>query len=211
MSLQLKHLVKSNSVIQGGSFRLDREPTKAEFASFKYAVELVRECRSAGKEVRLCTMINDLALSSEQRPKSTGILSFPVEYIELLHTTALTLEEILIFYESTLRNRAMEDIRRGKNPSKLDINSHTCFAIPKCLNIMGRYYFDLEKMGFAQQVGFFARDPRAESEPDQSCPLGPVKGALFSGYVLQIEVLTYFVYSNGRISVGGYFNPNSTV
>lgn len=205
----LNLLIKPNSVIQGGSFRLDRGPTKAEFASFKYAVDLVRECRSAGKEVRLCTMVNDLALSSEQRPKSTGILRFPEEYVELLHTANLTPEEILIFYESTLRNKAMEDIRRGKNPSKLDINSHTGFSIPKCLNIMGRYYFNLEKMGFVQQIGFFARDQRTDS--DHSCPLGPVKGALFSGYNLQIEVLTYFVYPDGRVSVGGYFNPREDV
>jgi hypothetical protein len=199
-------LVRSGAVIQGGAFRLDKGPTATEFRTFELAVETVRQARGTGMEVKLACIVNDMGVKPEERPKRTGIFTFPDEYVLLLRAACIPVADVMIFYESTLRNRVAKDISRGMNVAR-KVNEESGLEVPICTSIMGRFYTDLAAQGVPQGIGFYAQEPRPRD--DKACPWGPSKGAdeRQSGYPLRLEVLTYFVRPDGYIVVGGIFEP----
>lgn len=207
----IRKLVKPGAILQGGAFRLDKGPTGAEHYAFRYVVLLHNSCVKNGLETKLACIVNDLGVKPEERPKATGKFSLPSEYIQILSEMQIPPESVLIFYESTLRNRARGDMETdGSIAHKID--EFTGKKVPVCASIMGRFYADLTRAGYTQQVGFYARNPVLEipeEKPDTSCPFGPLKGAVktYSGYSLGIEVLNYFVHPDGSITVGGIFEP----
>lgn len=210
--------VKSGALMQGGSFRLDLGPTKAEIDSFRLAVVLYDECRKAGKQTKLGCIINDFALPPQARPKATGRLEFPQEYLQILRAQNLIDEgarleqirpgkggaviflastngfEIRIFYESSLRNAARKDAR-----SVLKVNFLSGIEVPACPAIMGKFYSILAKAGFSQHVGFFAKEDKPCD--DNSCSIGPTLGARrdMSGYEPEIPIINWYISSDGRI------------
>lgn len=192
--------VKNGAFIQGGAFRLDKGPTALERHTFRLAAGLHRECLTEGLQTRVGCIVNDLALPAVQRPKATGRLELPEDYVRILRENGLSPEILAIFYESTLRNRAVHDVTRGHVPTvKLKANGKTGVPVAICASIMGRFYFELAQTGYTQQVGFYAREPKPRAAPgevqDRACSVGPVKGAMkdHSGYELRIEVLNYWV------------------
>ncbi len=195
-------LVKDNSIIQGGSFRLDKGPTKIERESFKYAVQLMKECKKEGKKIILGCMINDLAVKPEERPKKTGKLEWPTSYLKILKNARVPLSKIYVDYESKLRNEADGD--RRKRGVKI---ARSKKGIPICRSIMGKFYDKLAKKGYRQQIGFYVNEPKnkstnAQENEDNSCPFGPIDGAIErgSGYKLKIEIINFLVESNGKVS-----------
>lgn len=106
---------------------------------------------------------------------------------------------MLLMYESSLRNRVRKD---GRATHK---NRQTGIKVAVCANIMGCYYQTLADLGFTQQVGFYAREPKPETgqgeRGDTACPFGPMLGAVEprSGYKLRLSVLNYSVHPDGAI------------
>jgi len=195
----ISSLVKDGAVIQGGSFRLDKGPTATEKRAFEFAVFLYELCLRSRRDVKLCLIVNDLGLVAVERPKSTGSFEFPAAYLRLLEQGEVDQEDVLLLYESSLRNRVRKDGKAFKT------NRQSGIQVAVCANIMGRYYRTIADLGFVQQVGFYAREPKPEVGPgereDTACPLGPMVGALEhrSGYKLGLSVLNYSVFPNGEI------------
>jgi hypothetical protein len=195
----LEPLVKDGAIIQGGSFRLDRGPTATETRAFELAVALYDLCLWSGRAVKLCLIVNDLGLAPADRPKATGSFAFPAAYQQVLEERGISRDDVLLTYESSLRNRVKKD---GKASRK---NRATGIQVAVCANIMGRYYRTIAGLGFAQQVGFYAREPKREVGPeekeDAACPLGPVLGTMEhrSGYALRLDVLNYSVLPSGEV------------
>lgn len=209
----VKTLVKPGAVIQGGAFRLDKGPTDAERHAFRNAVALHEGCIRDGRDTHLAVIVNDLALAPSARPKLTGGSPFPEEYVRLLQEAHIPVESIMVFYESTLRNGAQSDAKRKGVAVAMKLNGTTGMPVPICASIMGRFYSELAEAGFAQQIGFYARQPNDDAlldeRADTACPLGPLKGAKESesGYQLRLEVINYFVFPDGRVGVGGHYVP----
>jgi hypothetical protein len=195
----IESLVKDGAIIQGGSFRLDKGPTATETRAFELATVLYERCRRSGRDVKLCLILNDLGLAPADRPKSAGSFEFPTAYRRILEKSKVDEDGVLLVYESSLRNRVRKD---GKALRK---NRQSGIQVAVCANIMGRYYRTIADLGFCQQVGFYAREPKSEARPgekeDTACPLGPMVGALErrSGYKLGLDVLNYSVLANGEI------------
>jgi hypothetical protein len=195
----LEPLVQDGAIIQGGSFRVDKGPTATETSAFEFAAALYEFCLRAGRDVKLCLIVNDLGLSPAERPKAEGVFEFPAAYLAILEQIGVDQGSVLLMYESSLRNRVRKD---GKAAKK---NRQTGVQVAVCANIMGRYYQTIADLGFTQQVGFYAREPRAHAGPgeieDRACPLGPMVGAMEhrSGYELRLSVLNYSVFPNGEI------------
>jgi hypothetical protein len=223
----VKH-VKPNALIQGGAFRLDKGPTNTELRTFKLAVLLHEECRKNRTKTEIGCMVNDFGIAPELRPRFSAesevasyrkllsrayiktsievwasLYSIPKPYLDFLRKhTLIPPACIATFQETYLRNRASED-----DVSSLRMNDETGFRVPVCASIMGRFYHELARRGYTQQIGFYAQEPRPDD--DKACPIGPIKGAdkKLSGYELQIDVLNYWVYQDGRIALGGFFQP----
>jgi hypothetical protein len=198
--------LKNRALIQGGSFRLDHGSTNTEINSFRLAIRLYDETKRAGKIVSLGCIVNDLGLNPDQRPKKTGTLEWPKEYLELLQEAKIPLPEIRVDYESSLRNAVSHDIAR-KKIKPVTAKEHPVLGVPTitCPPIMGKYYQKLAHSGYTQQVGFYTQEPRPAD--DNSCSVGPTIGATYhaSGYHLEIEVLNYWVHPDGQLSLGGHF------
>lgn len=214
---KIKLHVKEGALIQGGAFRMDKGPTKTELHSFRLAVTLVEECRKDGKVVSMGCIVNDLALKPEKRPKATGVFEWPKEYLQILSEAGISTPEIVLFYESSLRNGAKRDLDGGKiEDGAFKINERTGIEVPRCRSIMGKFYSTLAKKGYTQQVGFYTYEPKPEANEeageiaDNACPFGPIEGALKrgSGYELRLAVLNYFVYPDGRLQTAGLFEPD---
>ena len=189
-------------LIQGGPFRIDKGPTHAETSSFKHAIVLHDEFGKQGGGSTLGCVINDLALSPSERPKATGILPFPTEYLELLQQAGISPEDVLVFYESTLRNQVKCDFDRRKLRVATKINESTGFPVPICRSIMGRFYYNLAKLGFATQIGFYlAEKPLFEEDErkDNACVFGPIEGALSGGYQTPLTTINFLVKTDGSI------------
>lgn len=203
----IRKLVKPGAAIQGGAFRLDKGPTMTEIHTFKMAITLHEGCMKDGKETRLVCIIDDLALKPGERPKATGIITLPDEYIRLLQEAHIPLDSVMIFYESTLRNKVTSDKKRRGLEVATKINGTTGFDVPICASIMGRFYTELAELGIPMQIGFYAT--RESSEDDSACPWGPMKGAMESesGYGLKLEVLNFMVRLDLFISSPRLFVP----
>jgi len=211
-------IVKPKAIIQGGAFRLDKGPTFAEKRAFELAVSLVEGCRKQGKQTDLCVMVNDLAVPKNERPKTRHapvIEVLPQEYLRLLQSAHISAEQILIFYESTLRNRVSHDLRRNGDEFRgnLEIRDDGIPTV-KCPNIMGRFYTELAERGYEQQIGFYTREPKPEPEnpeeiPDRACSFGPQLGAMpdRSGYALGIEIINFWVGPEGNTIIAGGYKP----
>lgn len=220
--------VKNGALIQGGSFRLDLGPTKTEADSFRLAATLLERCKRAGKQATLGCIVNDLAVNPEARPKATGRLEIPQGYLEILRASGLCDDEarleqirmgkgsakyaavasdgliIRIFYETSLRNAARKDPR-----SILVENEETGLKVPRCPAIMGKFYDLLANSGYTQQIGFYAYDFEPCDDHVCCCPRGPTQGAIkdYSGYSLSLEVINFWVYSNGSLVQGFVKGP----
>jgi len=202
----VRRLVRSGAVIHGGAFRLDKGPTATEFRTFELAVETLRQAIAEGKQAKLACIVNDMGVKPEERPKRTGIFTFPKEYERLLIEACIPVADVMIFYESTLRNRVAKDIGRGMDVAR-KVNEQSGLEVPICMSIMGRFYTDLALLGIPQTIGFYAIEPRPSE--DRACPFGPMLGAdqRRSGYQLKMEVIVYFVDQDGGIVPGGRFEP----
>ncbi len=188
-------------LIQGGPFRIDKGPTHAETSSFKHAIVLHDEFGKQGGGSTLGCVINDLALSPNERPKVTGAVPFPTKYLELLQQAGISPEDVLVFYESMLRNQARRDLYKGINVA-VRVNDHTGFSVPICRSIMGRFYYNLAKLGFATQIGFYlAEKPLFEEDErkDGACVFGPIEGALSGGYQTPLSTINFLVKPDGSI------------
>ncbi|MFH0884698.1 MAG: hypothetical protein V1861_03230 [Candidatus Micrarchaeota archaeon] len=158
---------------------------------------LLRECSSQGQEAvffpREMFKIEDVKTFGE---------AFAISLGDYVGEVVRRLVPLTFFSESALRNRASED-----KVSSLRLNDSTGFPVPICASIMGRFYHELAKRGHPQQIGFYTQEPRPAD--DHACPIGPDKGARKhdSGYDLSIEVINYWVYPDGRITLGGIFMP----
>ena len=198
----IKH-IKNKAFVQGGSFRLDKGPTPTELASFKLALDLHLASRT---NTRLGCIFNDLGLEPFKRPKATGESPVPHDYVALLQKAHIPAEDVTIFYESTLRNRAYAD-----NVPSMKIHEIAGSPIPVCMSIMGRFYAELANAGYEQQIGFYSREPKSPIPgeiPDKSCPMGPVYGASpVSGYRLRLEVINYWVHMNGSVTLACLKGP----
>ncbi len=183
--------VTSPAFIQGGSHRADKGPRTDELQSFRKAVELHRKCLDEGLQTTLGCMVNDLAIPSKERPKNTGTLyQFPEEYLKILQKARISITDVVIFYESSLRNRASLDASRKGIKIAKKINEHTGFPVPLCASIMGRFYKTLEGQGFAQVIGIYTL---------MDC--GPEKGAKkeLSGYDIRMDVVNFYVDATGNV------------
>ncbi len=208
---KIVRVVRPRALIQGGSFRYDTGPTATEQRSFLLAVMLHTSCLSEGIQTRMGCMVNDFGVEPPVRPKRTGVFVFPEPYLKILQNAGLRPDQVLLFYESTLRNRVTKDRGQGA-PVAVKVHGETGVPIPICASIMGRFYTGLANQGFAQQIGFYVREPkkiRGDGSVDQACPWGPEKGAQRerSGYGLKLEVINYGVYPDGRILSMGLFEP----
>lgn len=209
-----KKTTKQRILIQGGAFRLDKGPTQAEKHAFRRAVSLYKEVLDSGKDVRLGCMVSDFASKPEDRPKATGRLELPEEYVRILQDHGIPIKDLEIFYETTLRNRASKDARKPNSDVVTKKNEHTGIPVPICASIMGRFYYTLHVEGYSQQIGFYTSEEKPkpatpDERPDNACPSGPVYGAMYdmSGYELRIEVLNFWVHSDGRVEEAGKFSP----
>jgi hypothetical protein len=198
----IKH-IKNKAFIQGGSFRLDKGPTPTELASFKHALDLHLASKT---NTQLGCMVNDFGIAPCKRPKTTGNFTFPPDYILMLQKAQIPVEDVLIFYETTLRNRAHAD-----NASSMKIHEISGHRIPTCTSIMGRFYTELANAGYEQQIGFYSKEPKLSipgEVPDKSCSAGPVYGTRdASGYKLRLEVINYWVYQSGLVTVACIQKP----
>ncbi|MBI2080009.1 hypothetical protein HYT84_04540 [Candidatus Micrarchaeota archaeon] len=191
-------------VIQGGAYRADLGPNKTQLKTFKFALSafktLIEEGGSEYRQrdaVKLACIVNDLGMAPRNRPKRVHNFSLPSEYLGMLERAKINSGEVLIFWESTLRNGAEQDReRRGIKIQKTEGGS------PRCVSIMGRFYEILARLGFRSQIGFY--EAKTEIPPpdykgaiDRACIYGPIEAALgFSGYELKIEVLNALVKLN---------------
>ncbi|MFH1784967.1 MAG: hypothetical protein ABH842_00925 [Candidatus Micrarchaeota archaeon] len=207
-------LVKDGILVQGGAFRIDKGPTRTEIVSFRLAVTLVEELRKDGKNVKLGCIVNDLALKPDKRPKTTGIFEWPEEYLERLRDARIYPPDVRIYYESTLRNGASQDLHRNRiTHGAFKVNETTGINVPRCRSIMGKFYSTLAKEGYIQQIGYYTFEPRSEiglgEVADKACPFGPIEGAIErgSGYQLRLEVINYLIYPDGKIQAVGVFEP----
>ncbi|MFH1521040.1 MAG: hypothetical protein ABID61_05330 [Candidatus Micrarchaeota archaeon] len=210
-----KKLVNDGILVQGGAFRIDKGPTKTEIRSFRLAVTLVEELRRDGKNVKLGCIVNDLALKPEQRPKATGVFEWPKEYLDRLQDAMIDPPDVRIYYESTLRNGASQDLHRWRIfGGAFKKNEATGLDVPRCRSIMGKFYSTLAKEGYIQQIGYYTFEPKPEPAPgevaDKACLYGPIEGALEggSGYKLRLEVVNFLIYPDGRIQAVGAFEPD---
>lgn len=215
--------VQERAFIQGGSFRLDRGPTKTEAECFRLAAILHDECRKAGKTTAMGFIVNDLALSPQERPKATLRMAVPEEYLAILQEHALIGDDdrmelirsgsrdkpkafflaapeglvLHILFESSLRNAARNDLR-----SIIGEANESGKRIPHCPAIMGKFYDLIAKFGYSQQIGFYTYQSQGCGEG--SCPRGPTMGAIerASGYAPRIAIANHWVYPNGLVSFG---------
>lgn len=200
--------VKPGAFIQGGAFRLDKRPTPTEVRAFRSAVVLYEDCRREGTQVKLGCIVNDLALPPASRPKATGKMELPSEYQAILRDAGIAESKVALFYESVLRNRARKD-----EVASLKENGESGIPVAVCASIMGRFYYQLSLDGCTQQIGFYAQEQNHQVEEgekaDTACPLGPSKGAQThtSGYTLQIQVINFWLYADGKMSNPAVFEP----
>ncbi|MDO8554813.1 MAG: hypothetical protein Q7S22_08440 [Candidatus Micrarchaeota archaeon] len=184
-------IVKTPAFIQGGSHRIDKGPRTDELQSFRKAVELHRKCLDEGLQTTLGCMVNDLAIPSKERPKNTGTpYQFPEEYLKILQEARIPIAEVVVFYESSLRNGASQDARRRGVKIAETMNEYTGFPVPVCASIMGRFYKTLEEQGFAQVIGVYTL---------MDC--GPEKGAKKerSGYDIKMDVVNFYMDAKGNV------------
>lgn len=196
--------VGGKALIQGGAFRLDKGPTQAEVNAFRAAAKVYGKCLAEGKMVGIGCIVNDLALKPEERPKATGNVQLPEEYLEILQEAHIELPDLRIWYESTLRNKVKKDVKKGRaGEGGIKENEGKGIGVAVCAGIMGRFYSELADEGYTQQIGFYAWEHEPFDPRDKVCPLGPHRGALpqFSGYVLRINVVNFWVYPEGGINL----------
>lgn len=183
--------IKKGAFIQGGSHRVDTGPTLTETNCFKFAVKFHKICEKKKLGTKLVCMVNDFGLIPEERPKNLNKKTvLPKEYLEVLKKNKLSEKDVLILYESYLRNKAMRDDR---------IHHELGIKVVKCPSIMARFYKILEEKGSPQLIIFWVVG---------EC--GPKAGldSVSSGYKIDsMEVLNYAITENGKLLVAAHYDP----
>lgn len=191
---------KEKILIQGGAFRLDKELTGVERYSFFKAVQIYCEYKEIGKETVLAIIVNDLGVPHDKRPKVTGKLEWPAEYLIILKEAGISKDGIAIYYESSLRNMA----RKNTDKSQLKINENLGIPVPICRTIMATFYRKIAEEGFTRQIGFYSMDEKPKpckgEKADKACTYGPFDGALegIRNFALDLKITNHGVYQERR-------------
>jgi len=121
--VQGKKVVKNNCIITGGHFRiffksneLKANINEGTLISLKAALGLVNFSRKNGLSVNLGLLINDMGSECNENGCDIKFLNFnreeyrlPAEYLELISEYGIGSDEIVIYWEKHIRNRAKKD------------------------------------------------------------------------------------------------------
>lgn len=184
---KLLPMVTSKTIIEGGHYLLEEDrrgkiihklnPVSA--LAFKEAVMLYAESIRLGEEVSFCFLVADLSLSSQNRKQCKENFAFPAEYVHILAEHGVSVDEVLLFYESKLRNRAGNRIISGLKRGSVMKQDDCCFVstpdacsteyllsnvvfdkhpVPNCRMLLSQELQDKELLGFTKAINLCNSD-----------------------------------------------------
>jgi hypothetical protein len=177
--------VTQKTIIEGGHYLLEERGmgeiipklNPVSTLTFREAVGLYVESKRLGKDVSLSFLVGDLSLSPKKRIECKQGFDFPTEYLRILDEYGVAVDSILLFYESTLRNRAVNRIRSGLKKGSILKEDDCCYVsnttphnhllsnidfgkkpVPNCRMILGQQLKDKESLGFIRAINFCNSD-----------------------------------------------------
>jgi hypothetical protein len=173
--------INGRTIIDGGHYLLEEDESgkikhlvnPVSTATLRAAVHLYKCAKNEKKNVSLGFMMGDLAISPDKRQECNSSFEFPEEYTKILRENGISPEEIIIFYESSLRNRGDKTLKKGLKEGKvvrlsnrLRVNAEL-FGIadelsntnpkkpmPNCRMILAQALRDKELKGYNTAVNF---------------------------------------------------------
>ena len=184
---KLSPMVTGKTIIEGGHYLLEEDRMgnivhKLNLVStlaFREAIMLYSESARLGKEVSLCFLVADLSLSPQNRKQCKEDFAFPAEYIHILAEHGISPNEVLLFYESKLRNRAGNRIISGLKRGSIIKQDDCCFVpspdacstehllsnvvfdkppVPNCRMLLSQELQDKEFLGFTKAINLCNSD-----------------------------------------------------
>ncbi|MBU4308847.1 MAG: hypothetical protein KJ566_03585 [Nanoarchaeota archaeon] len=174
--------VVEKTIIEGGHYLITKEKekiiqelNKESTFTFKLACSLVKESRKIGKKVSLSFLVEDLSISPDKRQEFNKNFKLPKEYMDILKENSISEKEIIFFYESRLRNRADNKIKKAVKKKKVllrnnafklnpeifgsmeilsNISCENKKPVPNCRMLLAQELQDKEIMGFAKSINF---------------------------------------------------------
>lgn len=168
-------------IIDGGHYLLEENEegntqhlvNPVSTATLKAAVHLYKCAKNEKKNVSLSFMLGDLSLSPNKRREFNSFFEFPEDYAKILKENGISTEEIIVFYESSLRNRGDKTLKKGVKSGRIVMLSNTLrmnvelFGIadqlsninsekpvPNCRMILAQALRDKELKGYDTAVNF---------------------------------------------------------
>lgn len=174
------------TIIEGGHYLLEeRGDGKVEHLinpestlTFEAAVRLYKKAKDGEREVALSFLVGDLAVAPERRREHNQNFQLDTDYVEILRRYGVGQDEVIFFYESRLRNRGDNKIKRGIKKGKViewlgsyrlnpdvfgiaDQISNSPFMkrpVPNCRMLLAQELQDKEMMGFEKAINICNSD-----------------------------------------------------
>lgn len=184
---KLLPMVTDKTIIEGGHYLLEEDRmgkivhklNPVSTLAFRKAIILYAESVRLGKKVSLSFLVADLSLSSQKRKQCKEDFTFPAEYIRILAEHGVSVDKVLLFYESKLRNRAGNRIISGLKKGSIIKQDDCCFVsnpavcssdnllsniafdkhpVPNCRMILSQELQDKELLGFNRAINLCNSD-----------------------------------------------------
>ncbi len=209
------------TIIEGGHYIIRYEGNhlvhyvdSVSLLTFCAAVALYSKSKTLLKKTGFSFLVSDLGVPAEERRQFDASFHLPRAYTTTLSDYGLKDEEILFFYESTLRNRAQRtlkvsvkkgDVVEADDSYRVSVQRFGVFSddvvsnhteslerrVPNCRMILAQQLKDKEGCGFKRAVGFYNH----EAYLCNGSFAQVYKNIFFGG----MGVVTYYFFKNGRI------------